>query len=815
MPHPGNNPSTLRVPWLRLATLLLACGLQLAAPAQEINPPLGPYTNLRPEHFADALSYAPTNRIITTPFFYWYDAPTGAHLLNADGSDALTDHPASTNDFTYHSVDWHAQELSDMEDAGIDVVLPVYWGEPSQRQPGKPVSAQPWSYAGLPPLVAARERLLRAGHHPPRIGMFYDTSTLQFNNANTPIDLTAPYGRQWFYESIRDFFSLIPPKHWAMIDDQPIVFLYSAAFATDHDQACFEYLADAFADDFGGRRPWVVREISWNISSPQVYAWGGALGLKNPGVASLGPGYDHTAVPGREPLIVDREAGAFFSRNWNRFLQKPSDMVMIETWNEFHEGTDIADSLEYGRDYITLNRQFAELFHQGIIPPPILGPFSDFSQVSVRLGTTNEPAGLQQVESADGITAPAVAAGEPCRVTVPTQHTGRYVYFRVDDSFKWADRMQVEVEVDYFDAASGLFTLEFDGSDTNAPLNGAYTPVRHQVSLGGSRQWKRATFQLEGARFLNSQNGGTDFRISTTNELHLRQVEVRRFGVPAESGSNVQGVQDNFSLSSDRWVFPNGDPTGSQVANKMFSVPAGQRCLLQTTSLNSGVQGVLARLRVPHQPAADAASGGIVVGADPVTGQGIALVLNTDPTGGTSAQLLDEISGSSIVNAHEWQPNTWLWLRLSCQPDLSRVVARLWAADGETPEPLDWSLTLPLAPSAVPANGWPGLLGPSAARATVECDFFLFLSDTANETVVRLPALKLPRARLQVIARPPLQAELLLTGAPRSTYFLETSSNLLEWTLIPVTTDAVGHALLQLSPTHPHPLMVYRASHSN
>ncbi len=811
--YSGKSPSPSPIPWPHLLALLLLPGFPPALHAQEINPPLGPYVHLRPEHFADASTYNPTNRLVTTPYFYWYDKPTGAHLLNADGSDALTDHPASTEDFSYRSVDWHARELSDMEDAGIDVVLPVYWGEPSQRLPGRPITSQPWSYAGIPPLVAARERLLQAGRHPPRIGLFYDTSTLQYNQASTPVDLTTPHGRQWFYESIRDFFSLVPPKHWAMIDHQPIVFLYSASFATDHDQACFEYLAAAFADDFGGHSPWVVREISWNITSPQVYAWGGALGLKNPGVASLGPGYDHSAVPGREPLVVERDAGAFFSSNWNRFLRKPSSMVMIETWNEFHEGTDIAESLEYGREYITLNRHFADIFHQGIIPPPIQGPFSDFSRVSVQLAATNLSAGLLQVESADGLTTATTAAGQPCRVSVPSQHAGRYFYFRIDDSFKWTGQMRVNVGVDYFDTANGSFTLEFDGSDTNAPPNGAYTPTLQHVPLTGTRQWKHASFTLHEARFLNSQNGAADFRLSTTDELYLQRVEVRRFGLPAEAGSKMQAVQDDFSLPSSMWRSTNSTPVEFYRANKMLSVPPGQRCLLRTAPLSGADQGILARVRVAQLPAAGSSCGGLVLGADP--GFGLSLTVSIDGPGLAQAVLQNETSGTSQSIPVDWHANAWFWLRLNYQSDTARIVARIWNADGEAVEPIDWPLVLESIPARVVAAGVPGLLGPPTKGPALECDYFLFRNESADEVVVRLPALKPPRAKLHALASSPSPPMLLLSGAPIQTYFIETTVNLLEWTSSPVTTDSSGQAVFQPAHPGPHRRQLYRASHQN
>jgi hypothetical protein len=97
--------------------------------------------------------------------------------------------------------------------------------------------------------------------------------------------------------------------------------------------------------------------VSWHVKADSVVAWGGALGLKNPGgVASLGPGYDHSAVPGRTPLVVDRRGGAFYEEQWLKFLRRSAHFVMVETWNEWHEGTDVAESKEFGRRYLELTR---------------------------------------------------------------------------------------------------------------------------------------------------------------------------------------------------------------------------------------------------------------------------------------------------------------------------------------------------------------------------------------------------------------------------------------------------------------------------
>src|SRR5437762_13983852 len=68
-----------------LAAILFALtvtGAILAAPAaREIPPAFGPYLNLKPADFADAKSFRSTDRIVGTYYFYWYDAPSKAHVV--------------------------------------------------------------------------------------------------------------------------------------------------------------------------------------------------------------------------------------------------------------------------------------------------------------------------------------------------------------------------------------------------------------------------------------------------------------------------------------------------------------------------------------------------------------------------------------------------------------------------------------------------------------------------------------------------------------------------------------------------------------
>ena len=139
-----------------------------------------------PDH-REARSFKRGQPIVGTTYFYWYDAPSKAHIVNHDGSDALTTHPADMAGISFKSAAWHKSQLADMIDAGIDFLMPVFWGVPGKYDG--------WSFVGLPPLVEAHTAMEKEGLKPPAIGMFYDTSILQWNGSNADgssyhVDLT-------------------------------------------------------------------------------------------------------------------------------------------------------------------------------------------------------------------------------------------------------------------------------------------------------------------------------------------------------------------------------------------------------------------------------------------------------------------------------------------------------------------------------------------------------------------------------------------------------------------------------------------------
>jgi len=125
--------------WLVCGALL--CSAAFSADEELPRRPPGKYFGLSPHVHKDAETFKIGRPIVGTTYFYWYDIDSKSHIIDGDGSDALTTHPADMNNISYKRASWHKQQLGDMIDAGIDFLMPVFWGVPA-RYDG-------WSFVGL------------------------------------------------------------------------------------------------------------------------------------------------------------------------------------------------------------------------------------------------------------------------------------------------------------------------------------------------------------------------------------------------------------------------------------------------------------------------------------------------------------------------------------------------------------------------------------------------------------------------------------------------------------------------------------------
>jgi hypothetical protein len=502
------------------------------------------------EQLAAIRSFGAEEPVIATHYFYWYRWPDEHFFDDAAHSDtALRHHFPNQRAVSFQSGAWHQRQMRDLLAAGIDVALCVYWGAPNQYDK----QGLSFSVLGLPPLVTAVDELDHAGKAP-RIGMFYDTSTLLGGLAYKEpgrgnVDLRTDEGKDIFYRTIRDFFCQIPPRHWACIDGRPIVALYDASFAAGHDQSTLEYTYEHFARDFAGRRPFIVTAPSWAFRADAKAGWGAALNgpITGERVLQIGPGYDDSPVPERTTPTRDRLAGGFYAASWLVALQAKPQMIFIETWSEMHEGTDICESVEEGRFYIDLTRRYAELFKKRQTPPveeyakvltvlmngqrsnPQGREFASWLTLNCHVDATGKPAqeGLRLCgDIADGRFEITEQDGVPCVRTQPGVGTHQYLYFDVADPYYYDHHGSPSVRVTYFDEGREPIELQYDSTDDTGAIRDRYKPASPPSARDDSKAWKTAVVQLPGARLANRQNGGADFRfLSRGHEMLIRRVE--------------------------------------------------------------------------------------------------------------------------------------------------------------------------------------------------------------------------------------------------------------------------------------------------
>ena len=80
--------------------------------------------------------------------------------------------------------------------------------------------------------------------------------------------------------------------------------------------------------------------------------------------ATVIPGYDDTKI--RKPgLKADRLDGQVYRVLWDEAMKAKPDWVLITSWNEWHEGSEIEPSLEYSDQYLRLTGSYALRFRRG------------------------------------------------------------------------------------------------------------------------------------------------------------------------------------------------------------------------------------------------------------------------------------------------------------------------------------------------------------------------------------------------------------------------------------------------------------------
>jgi hypothetical protein len=336
---------------------------------------------------------AATQRLVLAYYHYSYQGDGRKQVpqqgLRTDkGLSLLTNQPWESVGpwMSYDRAQWHKNHFQMMAAGGIDVALAVYRGDKAARRgyalKGLDVMAQGLKelrYAGAESFTRPREY--------PQVGLALDLGGLA-EQYGGPVDLKQAEVQRGLYGMIRDFYLRIPeefratiqlPRPAAPVAGAPaapalgptstsngiayIVRLFNDAAVKDADGAAMEYVNRRFAQEFGARLVWVgtpglrLRMSGFDAVAPYPAAAQPALVSADGWIrtGSFGPGYDNTSQ-GAGGTIRPRENGQQTILDFRRVMSENADWVLIDSWNGFPQGSDVAPTLQYGLLYRDLIR---------------------------------------------------------------------------------------------------------------------------------------------------------------------------------------------------------------------------------------------------------------------------------------------------------------------------------------------------------------------------------------------------------------------------------------------------------------------------
>jgi len=175
---------------------------------------------------------------------------------------------------------------------------------------------------------------------------------------------------------------------WLRVDRKPVVFVYGRAVGQIGLNGWLDaavrvnrqypggavlmgdQLSRSAARVFDGIHTYNTAGQLRDKEPPQVSEWAAARypgwveaadAFRRISTITVIPGYDDTKI--REPgLCVERFDGASYRRQWEEAIRADPHWVLITSWNEWHEGSEIEPSFEDGDKYLKLTAELTARF---------------------------------------------------------------------------------------------------------------------------------------------------------------------------------------------------------------------------------------------------------------------------------------------------------------------------------------------------------------------------------------------------------------------------------------------------------------------
>ena len=303
-------------------------------------------------------------------FYYgWYGNPEVSqkwdHWRNVDTAKKHIDE--STHYPTLGPYDSHDPKIVDThfrqaKDAGLTGFIVSWWAKGDFHDQGMPLMLDTAKKYGL------------------KVSVYYE--------------FVPPRGQPTVEGAVNDLAYIMDTygKHpaWLKVGGKPVIFIYGRAVG-DIKLAGWEQVMNDFTAKHPGGAVFIGDQISAEAarifdgihtynptgltkgkSLEEIRSWAKTTfpewvkiaGPQRIACVTIIPGYDDSVQPSRKPPrpITERFNGETYKVMWEEAIAANPDWVIVTSWNEWHEGSEIEPSVELGDKDLKTTTQFARKF---------------------------------------------------------------------------------------------------------------------------------------------------------------------------------------------------------------------------------------------------------------------------------------------------------------------------------------------------------------------------------------------------------------------------------------------------------------------